>query len=148
MYKKILAPLDGSKFSECSLEHVRAVALGCRVPKVVLLRVVEPIHKGYGMGEDWAREAGARQKAEAKSYLSKLADDLKKEGIATRVAVVGGMPADEILDYASKNQVSLIIMSTNGRSGVSRWFLGSVAERVLRYSPVPLLVVSPPGCRR
>ena len=46
MYKKILVPLDGSKLAECALEHVKAIATGCNVPEVVLLRVVEPTYTG------------------------------------------------------------------------------------------------------
>ena len=148
MYTKILAPLDGSKFSECSLEHVRAIAQGCGIPEVILLMVNEPVHVGYGMGEDWVRESEAKQKAEAEEYLSRLAKDLKKEGMAASIVLLKGMPAEEILNYAKKNNVGLIVMSTHGRAGVSRWLMGSVAERISRYSPVPLLLVAPPGCKR
>lgn len=147
MYKKILAPLDGSEFSECSLEHVRAVATGCQVPEVVLLRVVEPIRQTYELGEDWRRDAEGKGQAEAKDYLAKVADDLKKGGVAAETAVVLGQPAEAILDYAKQNQVELIIMSTHGRSGVSRWAFGSVADRVLRHSVAPVLIVAPAPCR-
>ncbi len=147
MYKKILAPLDGSELSECSLEHIRSVATGCHVPEVLLLWVVEPLRQVVELGEDWRRKAETRIQSEAENYLSKLADDLKKEGVAAEAVVVSGRPADMILDYANQNQVDLIIMSTHGRSGVSRWFLGSVAEKILRHSLIPVLTVSPPGCR-
>ena len=149
MYKKILAPLDGSEFSECSLEHVKAIATGCHVPEIVLLMVVEPPH---GPGVEWLTDAERRDsetkvQAEAGEALSKLAEQLKKEGIAAETAVVRGNPAEEILDYTNKNQVDLIIMSTHGRAGVSRWAMGSVTDRVLRHSTIPVLVASPPGCR-
>ena len=153
MYKKILAPLDGSELSECSLEHVRSVATGCHVPEVVLLRVIEPIPNVYEEGQvslgsqEWRRDVEQKNRAWAETYLSKTADDLKKDGVAAQTAVVVGRPADEILDYIERNKVDLIIMSTHGRSGVSRWVIGSVAEKVLRHSAVPVLVVSPPGCR-
>jgi len=151
MYKKILVPLDGSEFSECSLEHVRAVAAGCRVPKVVLLRVVEPLPGVYELGEEWRRNTEAKLQVEAKDYLSKVANnlkgDLKKGSVAIETVVVKGNPAYEILEYSKKNQIDLIIMSTHGRSGVSRWVMGSVADRVLRHSLAPVLIVSPAGCR-
>ncbi len=147
MYKKILAPIDGSEFSECTLEHIRAIATGCHVPEVVLLMVVEPVRQAYELGEEWRRNTEVRLQAEAKDYVSKVAANLKKDGVAAQTAVIGGRPADAILDYAAKNQVDLIIMSTHGRSGVSRWVFGSVADRVLRHSVAPVLAVSPAGCR-
>ncbi len=152
MYKKILAPLDGSELSECSLKHVRAIATGCNVPEVVLLRVVEPISSQAiaalaEAGGDLIARVEKYQQNEAKDYLSKLADKLKEEGIVTKTVLVQGIAADKILDYAKKNQVDLIIMSTHGRSGVTRWLFGSVADKVLRHSKVPVLIVTPAGCR-
>jgi len=147
MYKKILAPLDGSKFSECSLDHIRAVATGCSVPEVVLLMVVELPRQPLERGEEWPRFVEEKARSWAEDYLAKLASSLKKEGIVAETAVITGWPADKILDYADQNQVDLIIMSTHGRSGVTRWVFGSVADRVLRHSKAPVLMVPPPGCR-
>ena len=147
MYKKILAPLDGSGFSECSLEHVRTVAIGCQVPEVVLLMVVEPI-KTIAYAEtsgDWVAEKEKHNQAEAEKYLSELAENLEGEGVVVQAAVIHGNPAEEILDYAKNNQVGLIVMSTHGRSGISRWAFGSVTDRVLRHSAVPVLITPPPG---
>ena len=150
MYKKILVPLDGSEFSECSLEHARAVAIGCKVPGVILLRVVEPIIADYRTGsvlEELLREAHEKLVADANNYLAKIAANLKKEGMAVETAAVEGEPSDKILDYARNNQVDLIIMSTHGRSGASRWAFGNVANRVLRHSTAPVLIAPPSGCR-
>jgi nucleotide-binding universal stress UspA family protein len=152
MYKKILAPLDGSKLSECSLEHLKAIAIGCAVPEVILLRVVEPLSAlatadlAQAGGNLLAKEE-QQSKDEAQDYLSKLDAKLKKEGLATKAVSVYGRAAEVILDYASKNKVDLIIMSTHGRSGVSRWAFGSITDRVLRHSAVPVLIVSPAACR-
>lgn len=151
MYQKILVPLDGSKFSECSLEHVKAIANGCRVPKVVLLRIVEPVHHDYRTGfvsEDMLRNAHKKLTTAANNYLTKVADNLKKEVMAVDTVTSEGAPAEKILDYTNKNKVDLIIMSTHGRSGVSRWAIGSVADRVLRHPIAPVLVISPEGCRK
>jgi len=147
MYQKILAPLDGSELAETALRHVRAVATGCRVPKVVLLQVVRPIPQVHGLAEEFRREEKERAEAEAKDYLAKVADSLKKEGVPAEIVIVCGMPAEQILDYAKKNEVDLIIMSTHGRSGVSRWVFGSVADRVVHHSATPVLIVTPPGFR-
>jgi nucleotide-binding universal stress UspA family protein len=57
-----------------------------------------------------------------------------------------GKPAEEIVNYATKNKVDLIIMASHGRAGVSRWAYGSVPDKVLRSSCVPVLLVKVPGC--
>ena len=155
MYQKVLVPLDGSKLAECVVEHVKSIATGCQVPTVVLLRVVEPIsppayfNLRHEMDEDTTyRDAKEKAEAEAKSYLSEMAERLKAEGIAVENDMAYGLPADEILNYAEQKQVDLIVMSTHGRSGISRWFSGSVSEKVVGQSPIPVLIVTPRGCRK
>ena len=149
MYRKILVPLDGSEFSECSLEHVKAVAKACRTKEVVLLRVIEPHPQTADIGgltaEKWYRDAQIKAKTEIERYISRVADKLKKEGIAAKGVVISGPAADEILDYANNNQMDLIIMSTHGRTGVSRWVLGSIAEKIIRHSAVPVLIARVPS---
>jgi len=153
MYRKILAPLDGSEFSECTLGHLRAVAKGCQNPEVVLLYVVEPYHKGemhyrhVGLTEEELHQGEVKEEAYGKDYLTKVAEKMKQDGLIVKTAVVHGMPAEEIVSYAEKNGVDLIIMSTHGRSGITRWALGSVADRVLRHSSTPVLMAAPRSCR-
>jgi len=166
MYKTILAPLDGSEYSECSLEHVKAIAKGCHVSEVILFIVVEPPQRIYALSEDQLsdaletitkssekprrailRKALTKAKADAKKYIQQLAENLKKEGIEVRAVVTQGRPAEKILDYAKRNQVDIIIMSTHGRAGITRWVFGSVADKVARRSTVPVLVIPPLGCR-
>jgi len=84
---------------------------------------------------------------DAQDYVLKVQNNLKTRGIAPRAVTVKGTAADEILSYAEKNDVDLIVMSTHGRSGLSRFFFGSVAEKVSRHSRVPVLLISPQGCR-
>ena len=156
MYKKLLAPLDGSELAECALEHVKTISTGCSIPEVVLLRVIEPM-SSFATGELAASNAKLaaqveqdqeqERTAQAKQYIQKKIDQLKKDGVTATSEIISGNPAEVILDYADKNQFDLIIMSTHGRSGISRWAFGSVAERVSRHSTVPILLVSPPGCR-
>ena len=67
--------------------------------------------------------------------------------MTVKVEVIEGRIAEAILDYVEKNQVELVIISTHGRSGISRWTFGSVADKVVRHSPVPILVIAPAGCR-
>jgi nucleotide-binding universal stress UspA family protein len=151
MYQKVLVPLDGSKLAECVAEHVKSIATGCHVPAVVLLRVVEPISPpGYlprGVADDAYRDARENAEVQARDYLSGMAEKFKAEGIAAEADIAYGLPADEILDYAAQKGIDLIILSTHGKSGPSRWFSGSVAERVVGHSYLPVLIVTPPGCR-
>jgi len=153
MYEKILAPLDGSELSECSLQHIKAIVIGCQVPEVILFRVAEPVSSlvfsGYPemIDGNLVTQLEEQSRGEAKNYVEKIAVRLKREGINVKTAIVSGRPADEILDYVKNNKIDLIIMSTHGKSGISRFAFGSVAEKVLRHSTVPVLVIAAPGCR-
>ena len=158
MYNKILVPLDGSAFAECSLDHLRAIALGCHVPEVIVLRAAEKItrERAGALAEDRGNGPPSLTQLNlvetddttaAANYVNVMAQKLSQEGIAARGEVVHGRPDETILDYAGKNHVDLIIMSTHGRSGITRWTMGSVADRVVRHSTVPVLLVATPGCR-
>ena len=154
MYKKILVPLDGSELAECVLPHVDSIAKGCNAENVTFIRVVEPVHipptigdEGYTFSaEEWKRME-AESRAAAEHYLTGLTGRVKYDGInVTSEVLTGGQAADIIAEYATKNGVDLIAIATHGRSGISRWVWGSVADRVLRSSSVPVLMVRTPGC--
>jgi nucleotide-binding universal stress UspA family protein len=150
MYNKILVPLDGSEFSEHALEALINIATSPGDIDIILLEVVEPPVTPYWGGTGAISEAHEVQKqaeTSAAAYLSKLASRLKKKKLSVKTAVVAGIPADVILDYANQNSVDLIIMSTHGRSGISRWFFGSVAEKVTRHATIPVLISPPRGSR-
>jgi nucleotide-binding universal stress UspA family protein len=152
MYRKILVPLDGSQLSQCSLDHVRAIGQGCKVPEIILIRVVEPLSANEisslaQLRGDQISKLEEENKAEANDYISNMAQRLHNEGLAARAEVLYGRAADKIIDFAAKNDVDLIIMSSHGRSGISRWAMGSVTDRVVNHSLAPVLVVSSPGCR-
>ncbi|MFC1846115.1 universal stress protein [Chloroflexota bacterium] len=151
MYQKILVPLDRSEFGECSLAHAKAIAIGCQVPEVVLLHVIEPTPQAgviaNEVGEDLMKNIDKEYKIKTEKYLSKTVDDLRSAGISATAEVVSGTADSEILDYAKKNKVDLIILSTHGSSGIVRWAMGSVTDRVIRHSPIPVLVAAPKACR-
>ena len=152
MYKKILVPLDGSELSEGTLSDVITIAKGCEVPEVVLLTVTEALDKSImevidakvSMDLDQAYEIATEKDQayldEIVNYLKKIAKILKQNGITTIIEILSGKPAEEILKYSKDNEVDLIVMSTHGRSGFSRVVFGSVADKVLRQSEVPLLL--------
>ncbi len=150
MYQHVMVPLDGSELAECVLPHVQAIATGCNVGTITLVRVVEPFHLRGGLETDMIPEERQRIERDsidlAKNYLSQVVKRLKDSGVTVQAEVLHGKVIDGLLDYTTKNRVDLIIIATHGRSGVSRWAHGSVAERVLRSSVAPVLMVRPPGC--
>ena len=132
MYKNILIPLDTSELAECTVTHAEAIAKGLHSPSIVLLNVVAKVHQGWvadwSVPEDWIRKAEDKDVKFARYYLDTLANSLKEESLEAEAVVVTGEPAEEILNYINKNAVDLVVMSSHGRSGVSRWLLGSVAD--------------------
>ncbi len=146
MYRKILVPLDGSETSACSLDDVRAVTAGNPDAEIVLLMAAEPVKMELGFIQD-KEESEKNIRAWSEKTLGEIKDRLADEGLNVSSIVIQGRPADAILDYAEKNGIDLIVMSTHGRSGPSRWAFGSVADKVVRSSIVPVLVSVPRGCR-
>lgn len=78
---------------------------------------------------------------EAKQYVSYTVEKLRKDGVAAEGVVRIGPAAEQIVEYAVTNAIDLIVMSTHGRSGVARWYLGSVADKVLHTATVPVMLV-------
>jgi nucleotide-binding universal stress UspA family protein len=148
MYKKMLVPLDASEYAECTLGHVKEIAAAHGISEVVLLTVVEPPRSAAisYLGADRMEGLNKQAHESALEYLQKTKARL---GLScdVKTVVMGAMAAEGILDYAEKNAVDLIVMSTHGRSGPSKWFVGSVAERVLERSPVPVFLIPAVTCR-
>jgi nucleotide-binding universal stress UspA family protein len=158
MYKKILVPLDGSGLAECVFEHVVEIAKGCEAADIDLLYVVPPFNAPfdpYVLSSDSSaypagdiRSFGAeRYEKWGKEYLDGVAKSFAKQGLPARSTVLRGVPADVIINYARDNAIDLVIMSTHGRSGPAKWTLGSVADRVLRQSIAPVMIVRPQECQ-
>lgn len=132
MYKRILVPLDGSKLAELALPYVEELA-GVFNSEVVLIGIFEPGESQYSHMYQL--------------YIEKMAEAvrnrIKKVGsrVIVRPVVLDGRPAEGIIDYAEKNDVSLIIMVSHGRSGIMSWTLGSVANKVLQRTGTPILLI-------
>jgi nucleotide-binding universal stress UspA family protein len=101
----------------------------------------EPSMAGRGVVRS-AEVASARL---AQDYLEGVAAGLRKQGIPIQVETIEGKPYLEIIRFAEENKIDLIVMSTRGHSGLSRWLLGSVTDRVVRGATVPLLLVQVRG---
>jgi len=150
-WRTILVPLDGSELAESVLPHVEALAKqrGAEPADVALLMVCEPriIPSSYPYGVplslEGVQEETDRCKREAEEYLAGVGKRLKDVGLRVRSEVLVGRPADDIVDYANRNPVNLIVMATHGRSGLSRWVMGSVADRVVLGVSSPIFLVRP-----
>jgi nucleotide-binding universal stress UspA family protein len=151
---KMLVPLDGSELAELVLPHVEALALpqGGAAAEVVLVGICEPLvlppvttpetSVNWGTAAD---EYLAKSKKSAERYLFKVQRGLTDAGLKVSLEVLEGDPATEIIDYAGRKQVNLIVMATHGRSGIGRWAYGSVAQKVLHGGSTPILLVRPPS---
>jgi nucleotide-binding universal stress UspA family protein len=152
MYNRIMVPLDGSDLAECVLPHVEKFIACGQVSTAVFVRVVEPAPTRF---DDTAalssttrdqivevsRMIEEKRKSNAVAYLEGVAGRLKRDGVVIKIEVLFGSVADSLADYTETNGIKLIIIATHGRSGIGRWVRGSVAERVLRFSRVPVLMV-------
>ena len=156
MYKKIMVPLDGSELAECVLPQVETFITGCQVSTLVFVRVIEPAALTYRGAyvtskedlekiETNTKRDEEERKSRAVEYLKGVVSRLKQDGVKYQTEVIFGKVAESLVDYVEANGVDMIIIATHGRSGVSRWVRGSIADRILRASRVPVLMVRAPG---
>ena len=140
--RRILVPLDGSELAEQVLPVVSPIARALEA-EMTLLQVATTQVLGPFSGEWYPSSQYTFETAEqhAKAYLECRANRLKELGIETSTAVWIGSVADSIVRYAEANHMDLIAMCTHGRTGLARWALGSVADRVLRAAGIPILLV-------
>ena len=138
MYGKIIVPLDGSKMAEAALPYAAKLAAKTR-SGIVLLSVLDSVEI-YDSDEsgDYLEKTVETTKRRVETYLGESNGRTIKIGAATRT----GYPAQGIINYARKGDSDLIVMATHGRSGIGRWALGSVADKVVRTAtrqPVMLI---------
>lgn len=172
MFEKILVGLDGSPLAEQILPYVTETCLRLK-SEVVLLQVVtagitisppQSIHVPPFRGKikpdsvpvsDIAGEFNVesqvepqleeieREQSDTKVYLEKLARPLRREGLKVKTAIVEGEPASSIAEYADKNKISLIALTSHGEGGAKRAGLGNVAQSLLKSSNLPILIIKP-----
>ena len=143
MYEKILVPLDGSELAEVALPYAEELA-GRLGSQITLLCVSESdrVLPHY----------------ECDIYLKRLVDTTKRNAescwgqgqgkeVKVETAILAGYPAEEIVDYAAKEDIGLVVMATHGRTGVKRWALGSVANKVVKATRRPVALIRARGAR-
>ena len=143
MYTRILTPLDGSQLSEQALPYARSLAAGLSLP-VTLLHAIEPevITIPQMLNPSLHVEEMAEYRLRrARDYANPLATRLRSHGLEAAVEIPQAEPAAAIVDEAAKDPGTLIVMSSHGRSGLARWWMGSVADKVLHLTSNPLLVI-------
>lgn len=170
MFKRILVPLDGSELAEAALPIAEGLA-GCTGAQVILVRVV-PIPRGRSAAkfrpfspdlpvaiprarEDidkawhpiYKDQEMSSLEANARASLSAAEQRLRGKGLQVSVEILFGRPAEEIIAYAEREGLDLIVMSTHGEMGIGPWAMGSTAEKVLRGANTPVLLVRPAEAR-
>lgn len=149
MYKKILVPLDGSTQAECVIPHLETIAK-TGAQEIELISVIEPIEiptRGkIALSEDDIKKITLEAKKDTHKYLDQVAARLTRSGIKVHPIILTGKPAESLIDYIDSNDIDLVIMATHGRSGITRLFWGSVAEKVVRSVNTPVLLVKNPAC--
>jgi len=139
MFDQILVPLDGSLLAECVLPHVVALARAFDA-KVILLRVLEK-NKANGTAQMFDLLNWQLKKTGAKLYLEKISARLQKSGLRIENAVLEGLVAESITEYALSQGVKLIILSSHGRSGLSQWGISSVTQKIIFGAPTSVLII-------
>jgi nucleotide-binding universal stress UspA family protein len=152
MFERVLVPLDGSKVGEAALpvieQLVNKLAPGTKV-EVTLIGVITLLRHWVVVGEASAPVSYTEEelkiiKERVSDYLVKVGESMKKRGVSINTIVSSGNAADEILKAAEEVKADLIAMSTHGRSGLRRLAFGSITDKVLHGSHVPVLMVRAP----
>jgi len=140
MYSRILLPLDGSPLAEQALPHAAALAETFQA-ELILLKVLPPVPGKLHLYREALRIAEELRREMAGMYLDRVALSIQERDKPTQVEIIDGYPHAEIVQFAEKENVDLIVICTRGQSGLSRWLMGSVADRVARGVSVPVLLV-------
>ena len=150
-FKKVLITLDGSSFSETPISYIEELTKGIEIEtEVTLLQVIEPpIVPSYGsrpINPKWGKyrdELWSETQQQATKYLENMQATLKGRGIKTKLQIIQGDVAKNIIQTAKTEKVDLIAMATHGRTGVSHWVYGSIANKIIEDSPQPIMLVRP-----
>ena len=144
MYRSIMVPLDGSSFGEHALPLAHSIARRTRAT-VQLAHVYVPLQSLIVDAiPPYDKQAESQDRARERAYLDQLAQRLSAdEAIGITVSMLEGAVADALLAHAMATKVDLFVMATHGRGALSRFWLGSVTDRLVRYATAPVLLVRP-----
>jgi nucleotide-binding universal stress UspA family protein len=152
MFARVIVPLDGSKVGEAALPFIGQLAdklvPGAKV-EVTLIGVITLLRHWVVVGEASAPVSYSEEelnliKNRITDYLNRTGETLKSKGLSVNIVVTSGNAAEEILKISDKINADLIAMSTHGRSGLRRMAFGSITDKVLHGSKIPVLMVRAP----
>ncbi|KAB1188730.1 MULTISPECIES: universal stress protein [Haloferax] len=140
MYSHILFPTDGSECADAALDHAldHAQKYDATVHVLYVADVRDVAHAAPAVSPTRVRDA---LHDSGQEVLERVGSRLRAAGVDVEATVTEGTPESEILEFANRDDIDLVVMGTHGRSGLDRYLIGSVAERVVRSSPVPVLTV-------
>lgn len=142
MLKHTLVPVDGSNLSEKALDY--AAKLTGPGSKITLLTILElPSMASYELYPIPAIDLPVDYQQSAQSYVNRLAENLRSDNLNVAVEVQTGDAASIIIERAQALRPDAIVMSTHGRTGLTRWVVGSVTQKVLSATPCPVFVIPP-----
>lgn len=142
-YDTILLPTDGSEATAAATEHAGRVA-ALSGATVHVLSVADTRNRFESPSAGIAADAWEQAEHERAEAAIEAAVESLPAGVATERVVRKGIPQTAILDYVDETDVDLVVMGTHGRTGLDHYLIGSVTERVVRNSPVPVLTVRAP----
>ncbi len=141
MITHILVPVDGSEQARVALEHALAEHPDATVTGLSVINPLETARTTEMGALSYAEEWYERAEARAESVLDNARETAAEYDIPFETAIEIGRPSREIVRYAEEGEFDAVVIGSHGRTGVSRILLGSVAEAVVRRSPVPVTVV-------
>ena len=167
MINKIMVPLDGSKLAECALPY--AGELGAKLgAEVVLVNVTNRVEemrmlkdstnpktenplsfqepKEYDQFEYASEEGVCSNEVESQKYLKEVAKDKLDKNVKVSTQIICGKVSEELSIYANTSGGDLVVMSSHGRSGPSKWVRSNIAEKLTKAILVPVMVIRAPGC--
>ena len=143
MYKKILVPLAGSPLAEAALPHAEAIAKS-EGAEIILLRIpMMPATEFFAREPSIAVRIHEEEQEETIKYINLKVEELKKDHIKVSAVTQDGPVPETILSVAEETHADMIAMSTHGRTGMQRWLMGSVADRVVHHAHIPVMLIHP-----
>ncbi len=139
MFDPILVPLDGSLLAECVLPHASTLARTFKA-RILLVRVLDRNQESE-KSQLFDLVNWQINKAGANLYLDKVSSGLKKSGLAVTTTAIEGPVSESIIDFAQTQNVKLIVLSSHGRSGISKWGISSVTQKIIFSAPSSVLII-------
>jgi nucleotide-binding universal stress UspA family protein len=141
-YKRVLVPVDGSSCSEKAVKTAVHVSARYESELHTIFVISDMVVDNFKrLGKNQAKEVLESLKDEGRKYFRDVQDSAKEVNVKVVEGIREGFPADEIVTYAKKNRIDLIVMGTHGRRVGTRPLIGSTADRVIHLAPCPILIV-------